>query len=152
MNSNILYTAIREMTPQQRNEAWMTLEQKYRPYLTFGDLPFYGRGAGWQRQMHIYLNPLLLYRLLLGANGGAAVLGVISEGSPGCLETVSCIGQPGWNRYLFVDVVKAAGLKSPFEDGCVKEAAEVSKEWCLAHQLKSNRMDSFTVTPYGRAF
>ena len=46
-----------EMTPQQRNEAWMTLEQKYRPYLTFGDLPFYGRGAGWQRQMHIYLNP-----------------------------------------------------------------------------------------------
>lgn len=35
-----------------------------------------------------------------------------------------------------VDVVKAAGLKSPFEDGCVKEAAEVSKEWCLAHQLK----------------
>lgn len=124
-----------EMTPQQRNEAWMALEQKYRPYLTFGDLPFYGRGAGWQRQMHIYLNPFYYIDYCL-AQTVALQFWALYLKDP----------QDAWKRYLalvnqagtgtFVDVVKAAGLKSPFEDGCVKEAAEVSKEWCLAHQLK----------------
>ena len=124
-----------EMTPQQRNEAWMILEQKYRPYLTFGDLPFYGRGAGWQRQMHIYLNPFYYIDYCL-AQTVALQFWALYLKDP----------QDAWKRYLalvnqagtgtFVDVVKAAGLKSPFEDGCVKEAAEVSKEWCLAHQLK----------------
>ena len=32
-------------------------EGRYRPYINFDGLPFYGRGAGWQRQLHIYLYP-----------------------------------------------------------------------------------------------
>ena len=46
-----------EMTPEERNALWLRLEKRYRPYLDFGELPFYGRGAGWQRQLHIYLYP-----------------------------------------------------------------------------------------------
>ena len=42
-----------ELTPAQRNELWLNLEKKYRPWIDFEDLPFYGRGAGWQRQLHI---------------------------------------------------------------------------------------------------
>ena len=33
------------------------LELKYRPWIDFDGLPFYGRGAGWQRQLHIYECP-----------------------------------------------------------------------------------------------
>ena len=42
------------MTPEQRNELWLSLEKKYRPWIDFDDLPFYSRGGGWQRQLHIY--------------------------------------------------------------------------------------------------
>lgn len=124
-----------EMSPQQRNEAWMTLEKKYRPYLEFGDLPFYSRGAGWQRQMHIYLNPFYYIDYCL-AQTVALQFWALYLKDP----------KDAWKRYLalvnqagtgtFVEVVKAAGLKTPFEDGCVKEVAEISKGWCLAHQLK----------------
>ena len=42
------------LTPAQRNAEWARLEKEYRPWLDFEGLPFYGRGAGWQRQLHIY--------------------------------------------------------------------------------------------------
>ena len=42
-----------EMTPEQRNELWLSLEKKYRPWIDFDNLPFYSRGGGWQRQLHI---------------------------------------------------------------------------------------------------
>ncbi len=125
-----------QLTPGQRNEAWMNLEKKYRPYLEFGNLPFYGRGAGWQRQMHIYLNPFYYIDYCL-AQTVALQFWALYLKDP----------KDAWNRYLtlvnqagtgtFVDVVKAAGLKTPFEDGCIKEVAESAKGWCLAHQLKN---------------
>ena len=46
-----------DLTPEQRNRVWLDLEKKYRPWNDFGDLPFYSRGAGWQRQLHIYECP-----------------------------------------------------------------------------------------------
>ncbi len=52
----IIYTKP-ELTPQERNEVWADLEKQFRPYLDFDNLPFYGRGAGWQRQTHIYATP-----------------------------------------------------------------------------------------------
>ena len=45
------------LTPDQRNDVWLKLEHKYRPWIDFDGLPFYGRGAGWQRQLHIYECP-----------------------------------------------------------------------------------------------
>ena len=42
-----------DLTPGERNAVWAKLESEYRPWLDFAGLPFYGRGAGWQRQLHI---------------------------------------------------------------------------------------------------
>ena len=46
-----------DLTPDERNAEWLKLEKKYRPWIDFDNLPFYGRGAGWQRQLHIYECP-----------------------------------------------------------------------------------------------
>ena len=35
-----------DLTPDQRNQTWLELEHKYRPWIDFDALPFYGRGAG----------------------------------------------------------------------------------------------------------
>ena len=46
-----------DMSCDKRNEVWARLEKEYRPWIDFDGLPFYGRGAGWQRQLHIYEVP-----------------------------------------------------------------------------------------------
>ena len=35
-----------DLTPDERNAEWLKLEKKYRPWIDFDNLPFYGRGAG----------------------------------------------------------------------------------------------------------
>lgn len=67
-----------DLTPGERNAVWAKLESEYRPWLDFAGLPFYGRGAGWQRQAAHLRGAVLLYRPLPGPNGGAAVLHRVS--------------------------------------------------------------------------
>lgn len=44
---------------------WKELLGIYMPWVKLdGDIPFYADGEGWQRQTHIYVNPVLLHRLL----------------------------------------------------------------------------------------
>lgn len=50
-----------EMTPEERNETWLKLERQYRPYLDFEDLPFYSRGAGWQRRFIFTSTPSTMW-------------------------------------------------------------------------------------------
>ena len=47
-----------EMTPAERHAVWKELLGVYMPWVKLGDgIPFYGDGEGWQRQLHIYVNP-----------------------------------------------------------------------------------------------
>lgn len=122
------------LTPEERNEKWLELEGKYRPYLHFDNLPFYGRGAGWQRQMHIYLNPFYYIDYCLAQTVALQFWALFLQDK-----------DDAWKRYLqlvnragtgtFVDVVKAAELKTPFEEGCVKHVAQSAKDWILSHQI-----------------
>ena len=59
MNSSTLYTRSPTRRPEERNRTWLELEHKYRPWNDFDGLPFYGHGAGWQRQLHIYEHLLI---------------------------------------------------------------------------------------------
>ena len=46
-----------EMTPSERHEVWRELTGVYMPWIRLGEIPFYGDGHAWQRQMHIYERP-----------------------------------------------------------------------------------------------
>ena len=123
-----------ELTPEERNEVWLSLEEKYRPYIDFDGLPFYSRGAGWQRQLHIFMYPFyyidycmaqtIAFEFFLLANKDRAA---------------------AWKKYLaFVDkagtatfeqIVEGAGLVLPYEDGAIESIAEELKAWLKAHQI-----------------
>ncbi|MCI8601419.1 MAG: M3 family oligoendopeptidase [Oscillospiraceae bacterium] len=123
-----------DMTPEERNEAWAKLEKTYRPYIDFDDAPFYGRGAGWQRQTHIYCSPFYYIDYCL-AQTTALQFWTAFMADPAA----------AWKKYLafvemggtktFVDLVKGAGMTSPLEDGCVAAIAARIREWLDAHQL-----------------
>ena len=123
-----------DLTPDQRNAEWLKLEKKYRPWIDFDNLPFYGRGAGWQRQLHIYECPFYYIDY--------------------CLSTMAALQffllsltdhKDAWERYLrlvrraglasYTELLETAGLKVPFEEGSIKGIAQQMTDWLEAHQV-----------------
>ena len=123
-----------DLTPDERNAEWLKLEKKYRPWIDFAGLPFYGRGAGWQRQLHIYECPFYYIDY--------------------CLSTMAALQffllsltdhKDAWQRYLrlvrragtasYTELLQTAGLKVPFEDGSIKGIAQQMTDWLEAHQV-----------------
>lgn len=121
-------------TPAQRNEKWLELERKYRPWIDFADLPFYGRGAGWQRQLHIYLYPLYYIDYCM-AQTVAFQFWIASMANR----------EDAWARYLrfadaggtktFEELVAAAGLKLPYAPGCIREIGQAISRWISENNL-----------------
>ena len=123
-----------DLTPDERNAEWLKLEKKYRPWIDFDNLPFYGRGAGWQRQLHIYECPFYYIDY--------------------CLSTMAALQffllsltdhKDAWERYLrlvrraglasYTELLETAGLKVPFEDGSIKGIAQQMTRWLEEHQV-----------------
>lgn len=123
-----------DMTPAERNDLWMQLEGKYRPWMDFEDLPFFGRGAGWQRQLHIYVVPLYYIDYCL-AQTVAFQFWIASMENR----------EEAWKKYLaFLDLggtctfealVRGAGLKIPYEDGCIQEIGGAIHRWLQENAL-----------------
>ena len=123
-----------DLTPDERNAEWPKLEKKYRPWIDFAGLPFYGRGAGWQRQLHIYECPFYYIDY--------------------CLSTMAALQffllsltdhKDAWQRYLrlvrragmasYTELLETAGLKVPFEEGSIKGIAQQMTDWLENHQV-----------------
>ena len=123
-----------DLTPDQRNQTWLELEHKYRPWIDFDALPFYGRGAGWQRQLHIYECPFYYIDY--------------------CLSTMAALQffllslhdqKDAWERYLrlvrragtasYTELCETAGLQVPFNDGSIKAIAQQMSQWIAEHQV-----------------
>jgi len=107
------------MTPEERKAAWQRLEGEYKPHLDYDGDPFFGKGGHWQRQAHIYERPFyyidyclaqscaLQYRVWMEADMGAA------------WESYLALVRKAGTKKL-TDIVAEAGLKSPFEPGCIE--------------------------------
>ncbi|MEG0770081.1 MAG: M3 family oligoendopeptidase [Ruthenibacterium sp.] len=116
------------LTPAQRNETWAKLETQYRPWLDFAGLPFYGRGAGWQRQLHIYEIPFYYLDYCLAQS--VALQFFLAQQHDWA---------DAWQRYLalvdaagtrsYPGLVAAAGFDSPFRDGTMKKLADGVSAW-----------------------
>ena len=123
-----------DLTPEQRNAVWLELERKYRPWIDFEDLPFYGRGAGWQRQLHIYLHPLYYIDYCMAQT-------VAFQFWLASLEN----REDAWKRYLafadkggtrtFEELVHEAGLQLPYDPGCMKAVGGAVGKWLEENTL-----------------
>ncbi len=123
-----------EMPPEQRNELWLSLEKKYRPWIDFDNLPFYSRGGGWQRQLHIYEVPLYYIDYCMAQTVAFQFWNLSRENYA-----------EAWKRYMtfvdkagtatFAELVESAGLKVPYHAGCIKEIGESISRWLEEHEL-----------------
>lgn len=112
-----------ELTPKQRRQEWMRLEQIYRPHMDYESDPFFGEGGFWQKQLHIYDYPFYYIDYCLAQTCALQYKAMMDEDY-----------NQAWQSYLklcklsasgfFTDMLRKVGLESPFEDGCIRKVIE----------------------------
>lgn len=123
-----------DLTPAQRNQLWLELEGKYRPWIDFDGLPFYGRGAGWQRQLHIYECPFYYIDYCLAQTVALQFFAAhLADPKDAWQRYLALVRQAGTASYP--QLVKAAGLAVPFEDGSLAPVAHTVAQWIVEHQV-----------------
>jgi len=121
-----------DLTPKQRNDLWLELEGKYRPYLDLEDFPFFGDGRRWQSQMHVYCRPFYYIDYCLAQTTALAFW-----------AEDQCSHEQAWEKYVrlvkmagtrtFSDLLADAGLNSPFITATQKTIADAAVTWLDEH-------------------
>lgn len=122
-----------DWTPEERNQLWLRLEREYRPWVEFDGLPFYGRGAGWQRQLHIYLYPFYYIDYCLAQTVALQFFAAhLADPKDAWVRYLALVEKGGTVDYA--GLVKAAGFAVPFEDGSLKPVADTVADWLREQQ------------------
>ena len=123
-----------QLTPDERCEVWLSLEKKYRPWNDFGDLPFFSRGAGWQRQLHIYECPFYYIDYCLAQTVALQFFAArLRDPADAWQRYMRLVRRAG--RDTYAGLVAAAGLRVPFETGSLAGVAAEVAGWVRGHQL-----------------
>lgn len=124
-----------EMTPAERHATWKRLLGVYMPWMRLdGDIPFYAEGEGWQRQSHIYENPLYYIDYCLAQTVALEFWAMSQDDFKAAWEHYMAYTRQGGTR-AFTDLLAHAGMTSPFDEGCLKGICERATAWLESYDL-----------------
>ena len=124
-----------ELTPRQRHEVWKELLGVYMPWLRLdGDIPFYSEGEGWQRQHHIYSSPFYYIDYCLAQTVALEFWAMIQEDPKAAWKKYMAYTSQGGSR-VFTELLKNAGLDSPFDESCLRGVCEKAGRWLQDYDL-----------------
>ena len=124
-----------DMTPAERHGVWKELIGIYQPWMKLdGDIPFYAEGEGWQRQSHIYQSPFYYIDYCLAQTVSLQFWALLQKDQKTAWEKYMAYTRQGGSR-VFTELLKNAGLDSPFEESCLRGVCEAAKEWLDGYDL-----------------
>ena len=124
-----------DMTPKERHGVWKELLGVYMPWMQLGDeIPFYGEGEGWQRQMHIYQSPFYYIDYCLAQTVSLQFWAMLQKDRADAWSHYMAYTLQGGSR-VFTELLKNAGLTSPFEESCLRGVCETAKQWLDNYDL-----------------
>ena len=124
-----------DMTPRQRHDVWKELLGVYMPWMKLGDeIPFYGDGEGWQRQMHIYQSPFYYIDYCLAQTVSLQFWAMLQKDPKDAWAHYMAYAKQGGSR-VFTELLKNADLDSPFEEACLRGVCETAKAWLDSYDL-----------------
>lgn len=116
-----------DLSPAERHRVWRDLERTYLPWRDWGDLPYPASGASWQRQRHIYGMPFYYIDYVLAQLCALQFWARARADPAAALEDyVALCGRGG--SAPFRELARSAGLRSPFDEGCVAEVVATARE------------------------
>ncbi|MBO7150853.1 MAG: M3 family oligoendopeptidase, partial [Clostridia bacterium] len=126
-----------DLSPKERKELWKSLEEKYRPYMSYEDVPYLREGARWQYQMHIYERPFYYIDYCLAQTVALGFLVASLENYDDALNRYLTFVRTGGQK-PFPETVKAASLASPFDVGALERIAKKVTEIAQDIRAKIN--------------
>jgi M3 family oligoendopeptidase len=115
-------------TPAERKIAWREIERKYLPHRNYAGNQYLEQGGFWHKQGHIFNTPFYYIDYTLAQICAFQFWKKMNEDRT-----------EAWSEYLnlcrqggslsFTELVKVAGLISPFEDGCVTSVIGSIENW-----------------------
>ena len=123
-----------EMTPRQRHDTWKELLGVYMPWVRLDDIPFYGDGEGWQRQGHIYGSPFYYIDYCLAQTVSLQFWALIQKDRADAWAHYMAYTRQG-GSVTFTELLKNAGLKSPFDPDCLREVCTAADRFLDAYDM-----------------
>ena len=118
-----------DMTPAERHGVWKELLGIYMPWMKLdGDIPFYAEGEGWQRQHHIYSSPFYYIDYCLAQTVSLQFWALLQQDQKNAWEHYMAYTRQGGSR-TFTELLKNAGMESPFEEKCLRTVAQTAKDY-----------------------
>ncbi len=115
-------------TTAARNTAWRNIEKKYMPWRKYEDNDFLESGGFWQKQSHIFNSPFYYIDYALAQICAFQYWSWEQKDPKAAWDSYVQLCQAGGSK-SFLDLVKLAGLRSPFDDGCIKEVVTDIQSW-----------------------
>ncbi len=112
-----------EATPLERKAKWREIEKKYLPHRDYEDNDFLERGGYWFRQGHIFSTPFYYIDYTLAQVCAFQYWALSREDREKAWESYISLCKLGGTK-PFLELVKAAELKNPFENGCIKSVIQ----------------------------
>ena len=124
-----------DMTPAERHETWKELAAIYQPWMRLdGEIPFYGAGEYWQRQMHIYQSPFYYIDYCLAQTVSLQIWALMQKDRANAWDHYMAYTRQGGSR-VFSELLQNANLTSPFEESCLRGVCETAKDWLDHYDL-----------------
>jgi M3 family oligoendopeptidase len=117
-----------DLTPAQRNAVWKEIEQKYLPHRAYDNNPFLENGGFWQRQNHIFAAPFYYIDYTLAQVCAFQFWKRDLEDHASAWQDYLRLCETGGSR-SFLELVRMAHLRSPFEPGCVESVVNTIRQW-----------------------
>ena len=118
-----------DYNPRQRHEVWKKLLGEYMPWMKLdGDIPFYSEGEGWQRQSHIYCVPFYYIDYCLAQTVALEIWTLMQSDYDNAWSHYMAYTEQGGSD-TFVNILKSAGLDSPFDENTLKTVCSAANQW-----------------------
>ncbi|MCB9892905.1 MAG: M3 family oligoendopeptidase [Planctomycetes bacterium] len=121
-----------DASPAERFEMWREMERTYLPWRDYGDVPHAGEGGWWQTQRHIYLSPFYYIDYVLAQICALQFWVRADEDRDAAMKDYVALCKRG-GEAPFQQLATGAGLRSPFEPGCLEAVLTKSRDWLGAH-------------------
>lgn len=108
-----------DVSSHERNHAWREIERKYLPHRNYEDNHFLEKGGFWHSQRHIYKWPFYYIDYALAQVCAFQFWQKANTNFKKAWDDYLKLCRAG-GRKSFLELIKLAGLESPFEDGCIQ--------------------------------
>ena len=124
-----------DMTPVERHQVWKDLLGIYMPWMKLdGEIPFHAEGENWQRQQHIYGSPFYYIDYCLAQTVSLQFWAMSQKDFKDAWEHYMAYTVQG-GCCTFVELLKNAGLDTPFDEITLKGVCETANQWLDTYDL-----------------